>query len=55
MGRVYTMAGEPERAIVEIREATKDTLNTIVRPGWLRVDPAFAPLRGNPEFEALTK
>ncbi len=55
MGRVYTMAGEPERAIVEIRQATKDTLNTIVRPGWLRLDPAFAPLRGNPEFEELTK
>jgi hypothetical protein len=22
-------------------------------PGWLRIDPAFAPLKGNPRFEKL--
>jgi hypothetical protein len=22
-------------------------------PGWLRIDPTFAPLRGNPRFQRL--
>jgi hypothetical protein len=22
-------------------------------PAWLRIDPAFAPLKGNPRFERL--
>jgi hypothetical protein len=22
-------------------------------PGWLRIDPTFAPLKGNPRFERL--
>ena len=22
-------------------------------PGWLRIDPTFAPLKGNPRFEKL--
>ena len=51
LARIYTMAKQPERAI--------DVLDTLVShpgylsPGWIRIDPGFAALRGNPRFDRL--
>jgi eukaryotic-like serine/threonine-protein kinase len=51
LARIYTMAKQPERAI--------DVLDTLVNhpgylsPGWIRIDPEFAALRGNPRFDRL--
>jgi eukaryotic-like serine/threonine-protein kinase len=51
LARIYTMAKQPERAI--------DVLDTLVShpgylsPGWIRIDPAFTALRGNPRFDRL--
>jgi eukaryotic-like serine/threonine-protein kinase len=53
LARIYTMAKQPERAI--------DVLDTLMNhpgylsPGWIRIDPNFAPLRGNPRFDRLTR
>ena len=49
--RTYLFAGQPEKAL--------DVLEPLIRvpfyltPAWLRIDPNFAPLKGNPRFERL--
>jgi serine/threonine-protein kinase len=53
LARIYILVGEPEKAL--------DLLEPLLRipyylsPGWLRIDPTFAPLWGNPRFERLVK
>jgi serine/threonine protein kinase/tetratricopeptide (TPR) repeat protein len=52
LARIYTITKQPERAI--------DVLDTLVShpgylsPGWIRIDPTFASLRGNPRFDRIT-
>jgi hypothetical protein len=46
--RMYILLNEPERALDPLLRMPYD-LST----GWLRIDPMFAPLKGNPRFERL--
>ena len=50
--RTYLLTGEPEKAIDALEPLLK--VPYFLSPGWLRIDPAFAPLHGNPRFERLT-
>ncbi len=50
LARTYVLVGEHEKAL--------DLLEPLVKshylwPGWLRIDPTFTPLRGNPRFDRL--
>jgi serine/threonine-protein kinase len=49
--RIYLLAGEPEKALDQLEPLLKTPY--ILSPGWLRIDPTFAPLKGNPRFERL--
>ena len=49
--RVYLLVGEPEKALDQLEPLLK--IPYYLSPGWLKIDPTFAPLRGNPRFERL--
>jgi hypothetical protein len=49
--RIYLMNGEPERALDRLEPLLR--VPFYLSPGWIRLDPAFAALRGHPRFERL--
>jgi serine/threonine-protein kinase len=51
LARIYTLVGEPNQAIDQLELLLQLPYN--LSPAWLKIDPTFAPLRGNPRFERL--
>ena len=49
----YLLVGEPERALDVLEPLLKTPY--WLSPGWLKIDPTFNPLRGNPRFERLVE
>jgi len=53
VARVYIQAGQLDRALDLIEPLLH--MPGDLTPGWLRIDPIFAPLRGNPRYERLIR
>ena len=51
LARIYIVVNEPEKAVDQVEVLLKTP--SYFAPGWFRVDPNFAPLRGNARFERL--
>jgi len=53
MARIYLLAGEPEKALDMLEPLL--SMPYYLSPGWLRIDPTFAELKGNPRYDRLLK
>jgi eukaryotic-like serine/threonine-protein kinase len=51
LARIYLLVGEPEKALDILEQLLR--MPYYLSPGWLKIDPTFQPLRGNPRFEKL--
>ena len=51
MARVYLMVGEPEKALDMLEPLL--SMPYYLSPGWLRIDPTFQELKGNPRYDRL--
>jgi TolB-like protein/Flp pilus assembly protein TadD len=49
--RAHVLAGRREEAMDALELILREPY--FITPAWLRVDPAYAPLKGNPRFEKL--
>ena len=53
LARTYILVGEPEQALDQLDALLK--IPYYLSPGWLRIDPAFDPLRKNPRFQKMAE
>ena len=49
--RIYLLSGEPDQALDQLEPLLR--IPFYLSPGWLRLDPAFEPVRAHPRFERL--
>jgi tetratricopeptide (TPR) repeat protein len=51
LARIYTLLGDRDAAIDQLEELLR--IPYYLSRAWLRIDPTFTVLRGNPRFERL--
>jgi TolB-like protein/Flp pilus assembly protein TadD len=53
LARIYVLTGEQDKAIDQLEQLLR--MPYYLSPGWLKIDPAFDPLRKHPRFQALVE
>jgi tetratricopeptide (TPR) repeat protein len=53
LARIYILVNEADKALDKLEPLLK--MPYYLSTGWLKIDPAFAPLRGNPRFQRLVR
>ena len=51
--RIYILTGEPEKALDRLEPLLE--IPYYLSPRWLRIDPAFDPIREHPRFQRLVE
>jgi serine/threonine-protein kinase len=51
LARILVLTGQLDPAVESLEELLRSPY--LLSPGWLRIDPNFAPLKGNPRFQKL--
>jgi eukaryotic-like serine/threonine-protein kinase len=51
LARTYVLVGDHDKALDQLDSLLSKPY--FISPAWLRIDPTWAPLRGNPRFERL--
>jgi hypothetical protein len=49
--RIHLLAGQPDKAMDQLERLL--AMPYFLSPAWLRIDPDFKPLHGDPRFERL--
>jgi TolB-like protein/Flp pilus assembly protein TadD len=53
LARIYILVGEQEKALDQLEPLLRTSY--YLSPGWLKIDPAFDPLRKHPRFQELVE
>jgi serine/threonine-protein kinase len=53
LARIHTLLDNQDAALDQLEPLLR--IPYYLSPGWLRVDPTFGPLRGNPRFQRLVR